>query len=165
LSEKKEDDANNTIRATLDNSPSALGNNLKLKKMELKLIKTLWGIDEPISTKLFNSIKEEGYHGVEVIRLAWDGENNRDLLTSSLNEAGLACVCQIHTAGGYINDDNGEYVYCGAYDVEVHQEDFKKQLQECKELLNLVQNGGFINVHAGVDAWSNDEVNMHHCYI
>jgi hypothetical protein len=158
LSEKKEDDANNTIRATLDNSPSALGNNLKLKKMELKLIKTLWGIDEPISTKLFNSIKEEGYHGVEVIRLAWDGENNRDLLTSSLNEAGLACVCQIHTAGGYINDDNGEYVYCGAYDVEVHQEDFKKQLQECKELLTLVQNGGFINVHAGVDAWSNDEV-------
>jgi hypothetical protein len=127
--------------------------------MELKLIKTLWGIDEPISIKLFNSIKEEGYHGVEVIRLAWIEENNnRDILINSLNESGLACVCQIHTAGGYINSDNGEYVYCGAYDVAVHQEDFKKQLKECKELLTLVQNDGFINVHAGVDAWSNDEV-------
>ena len=127
--------------------------------MELKLIKTLWGIDEPISIELFNSIKEEGYHGVEVIRLAWiDENNNRDTLINSLNESGLACVCQIHTAGGYINSNNGEYVYCGAYDVAVHQQDFKKQLKECKELLTLVQNGGFINVHAGVDAWSNDEV-------
>ena len=52
--------------------------------MELKSIKTLWGIDEPISIELFNSIKEEGYHGVEVIRLAWiDENNNRETLINS----------------------------------------------------------------------------------
>lgn len=134
------------------------------EESELKLIKTLWGIDEPVSPELFTSIRKEGYHGVEVIRLNWllddddDDNNSRDVLVNSLNEAGLACVTQIHTSGGYIDKNSGEYVYCGAYDVAVHQEDFKKQLRECKELLGLVNNGGFINVHAGVDAWSNEEV-------
>lgn len=128
---------------------------------QLRLIKTLWGIDDPVSPELFTSIKKEGYHGVEVIRLNWilnETNKSRDVLVNALNEAGLACVTQIHTAGGYIDNDSEEYVYCGAYDVAVHQEDFKKQLRECKELLDLVNQGGFVNVHAGLDAWSNDEV-------
>uniref|UniRef100_A0A7S4APE4 Xylose isomerase-like TIM barrel domain-containing protein n=1 Tax=Pseudo-nitzschia australis TaxID=44445 RepID=A0A7S4APE4_9STRA len=127
-------------------------------KTELKLIKSLWGIDDPVSPKLFKSIREEGYFGVEVIRLCWIDENSRNVLVNSLNEAGLGCVAQMHTSGGYLDQDSGEYVYCGAYDVAVHQEDFRKQLRECKELFGLVNRGGFINVHAGVDAWSNDEV-------
>lgn len=126
------------------------------KKSQLRLIKTLWGIDDPISPKLFKSIKEEGYHGVEVIRLTWFDESSRDSLVESLNAADLGCVTQIHTAGGYI--DNGEYIYCGSYDVKAHQDDFQKQLRECKDLLGRVKRGGFVNVHAGVDAWSNDEV-------
>ena len=126
---------------------------MALLSNELRLIKTLWGIESPISTKLLQSIKEEGYYGIEVIRLAWLFD--KDLLVNSLNEAGLAVVCQIHTAGGYI--DNGDYVYCGSYDVTSHKENFRKQLKECIELIGLVQKGGFINVHAGVDAWSNEE--------
>lgn len=63
----------------------------------------------------------------------------------------------IDTLGGYLHKDNGEYIYCGAYDVAAHEEDFQKQLRECKELLGLVNNGGFIDAHAGVDAWSNEE--------
>ena len=122
---------------------------------QLGIIKTLWGIDDPISPELFNSIKEEGYHGVEVIRLTWMDEKSREVLVDALNQAGLGCVTQIHTAGGFI--DGGKYIYCGAYDVDAHKKDFSKQLLECKELLAKVKHGGFVNVHAGVDAWSNDE--------
>jgi hypothetical protein len=125
------------------------------ERKELKLNKTLWGIEEPISPQLFHSIKREGYHGVEVIRLPWLFD--RGLLVNSLNEAGLEVICQVHTLGGYLHKDNGEYIYCGAYDVAAHEEDFQKQLRECKELLGLVNNGGFIDAHAGVDAWSNEE--------
>ena len=125
-------------------------------KTQLKLIKTLWGIDDPISPELFKSIKKEGYYGVEVIRLTWMDEKSRETLVNALNESGLGCVTQIHTAGGYI--EGGNYIYCGAYDVETHQKDFSKQLQECKDLLGKVKKGGFVNVHAGVDAWSNNEV-------
>jgi hypothetical protein len=126
----------------------------KKKTPELRLIKTLWGIEEPISAELFQSIKAEGYYGGEVIRLAYLFD--KELLIKSLNAAGLAVVCQIHTAGGYLNEE--EYVYCGAYDVETHQQDFAKQVVECRDLIHQVKMGGFINVHAGVDAWSNDEV-------
>jgi sugar phosphate isomerase/epimerase len=119
---------------------------------KLKLIKTLWGIDELVSPSLFRSIRQEGYHGVEVIRLAW---MNSDELVSSLNQAGLSLVCQIHTSGGFLRD--GEYVYCDSYDVSQHKNDFRTQLQECVDLLSKVTQGGFVNVHAGVDAWSMEE--------
>lgn len=124
-------------------------------KKELKLIKTLWGIDEPLSPDLCHSIKREGYHGVEVIRLVWLFDE--DLLLRSLNEAELAVVCQVHTTGGYLLEETGEYIYCGSYDVEIHKKDFQKQLRECTELIHSVNAGGFVNVHAGVDAWSNEE--------
>jgi sugar phosphate isomerase/epimerase len=120
---------------------------------ELKLIKTLWGIDEPISPNLLKQIKAEGYHGIEVIRLAWTLD--RVVLINSLNESGLAVVCQIHTTGGYL--DEGEYIYCGKYDVPAHKDDFKKQIMECRDFIGLINAGGFINAHAGVDAWSKDE--------
>jgi sugar phosphate isomerase/epimerase len=117
------------------------------------LIKTLWGIDDPISPDLFDSIRQEGYHGVEVIRLAWTLDQNK--LVESLNHSGLAVICQIHTSGGFLRD--GEYIYCDAYDVAVHKLSFQQQLEECTELLSKVQAGGFVNVHAGVDAWSTEE--------
>jgi hypothetical protein len=162
---------------------------------KLRLIKTLWGIDDPISTSLFRSIKDEGYDGVEIIRLAWkealndfnvnqrDNNDNNSRSTSTsvstastrnstsgstlincLNDTGLQVVCQIHTAGGYITSpDNGnsvgsgEYVYCGAYDVAAHMTSFQEQLNECTEFLTHIDAGGFVNVHAGCDAWSIDE--------
>mmetsp|Transcript_36142 Transcript_36142/g.75962 ORF Transcript_36142/g.75962 Transcript_36142/m.75962 type:complete len:308 (-) Transcript_36142:83-1006(-) len=120
---------------------------------ELRMIKTLWGIDDPISPTLLKQIKAEGYHGIEVIRLAWTLD--REVLVSSLNESGLAVVCQIHTTGGYL--DGGEYIYCGKYDVLEHKDDFKKQITECKDFIGQVKGGGLINVHAGVDAWSKEE--------
>ena len=126
-----------------------------MTQANLKLIKTLWGIDDPISPTLFQSIQEEGYHGVEVIRFAWMTNDAKEILIQSLNDASLKCVCQIHTAGGYLQD--GEYVYCGAYTVEEHKKDFVKQILECVELISQVRQGGLINVHAGVDAWSDEE--------
>jgi len=124
---------------------------------KLRLVKTLWGIDDPISPSLFQSIKEEGYHGVEVIRLAWHMDDNDDgrNLVESLNHSGLAVVCQVHTTGGFLR--NGEYIYCDEYDVDAHKADFKKQLQECKNLIQKVHAGGFVNVHGGVDSWARDE--------
>jgi len=122
----------------------------------LHVIKTLWGIDDPISPELFQSLQKEGYHGVEVIRLAWLNDADRAKLIQSLNESKLAVVCQVHTCGGYLTEKY-EYIYCEAYDVAKHKEDFKKQMRECYDLINEVTAGGFINVHAGVDAWSNEE--------
>lgn len=124
-----------------------------MSNKNLRLIKTLWGIDEPISASLFVDIRNEGYHGVEVIRLAYLFDRNN--LVNSLNEAGLSLVCQIHTSGGYLN--NGEYIYCGSDSVEDHKQDFRRQILEAKDLLSQVDMGGFINVHAGVDAWTLDE--------
>jgi len=128
------------------------------KSKQLKLIKTLWGIDQPN----YQSIREEGYHGIEVIRLAYLFD--REGLIKNLNQAQLALVCQIHTCGGYLDDHvdadgatRSEYVYCGSDSVEEHKMDFKKQLLECKELLDEVEEGGFINVHAGVDCWTTEE--------
>ena len=124
--------------------------------MPLSLIKTLWGVEQPISPELFASIRQEGYAGVEVIRLAWQGPEQAVHLVQALNEAGLCLVCQIHTTGGYIMAD-GEYAYCDAYQVEQHLESFRRQLQECQHLLEQVKSGGFVNVHAGVDAWTAKE--------
>jgi sugar phosphate isomerase/epimerase len=125
---------------------------------KLKLIKTLWGIDEPISPSLFKSIKAEGYDGVEVIRLAWALSNDsKETLIAAANEAGLAIVCQMHTCGGYLSEDY-EYAYCDSYSVSKHKEDFKSQLRQCVGILEQVDAvGGFVNVHAGVDAWTLDQ--------
>jgi sugar phosphate isomerase/epimerase len=121
---------------------------------KLKFIKTLWGIDEPISSSLFKSIKAEGYDGVEVIRLAWALSNDsKETLIASANEAGLAIVCQMHTCGGYLDDDY-EYAYCDSFSMSKHKEDFQLQLQQCVAILEQVDAGGFVNVHAGVDAWT-----------
>lgn len=122
--------------------------------VELRVIRSLWGIDDPISPTLFQSIKQEGYHGVEVIRLAYlfDPET----LIKSLNKADLSLICQIHTCGGFLDDD-GDYVYCGSDCVDQHKADFVTQIKECKNLLMKVNEGGFVNVHAGVDAWTLEE--------
>jgi hypothetical protein len=123
---------------------------------KLRFIKTLWGIEEPISSSLFQSIKAEGYDGVEVIRLAWAlSDDSREKLIDSANAAGLAIVCQMHTCGGYLDQDNDyEYAYCDSFAVSNHKRDFALQLQQCVEILGQVNAGGFVNVHAGVDAWT-----------
>eukprot|EP01083_Nonionella_stella_P243255 847840_1 len=123
---------------------------------ELKLVKTLWGVDEPITPSLFKSIAADGYSGVEVIRLAYSTKEARATLVGSANAAGLALVCQIHTSGGYLSD-RGEYVYIDSYDVRRHKDDLAAQVAECEGILREVKKGGFINVHAGVDAWTADE--------
>ena len=129
--------------------------------MTLKLIKTLWGIDEPISPSLFESIRQEGYHGVEVIRLAWQDDTAATTLVQALNAAKLSVVCQVHTTGGFLRGGSGndvpEYVYCDDYDVANHVISFQQQLRECQDLILRVTAGGFINVHAGVDAWTHEE--------
>jgi hypothetical protein len=125
-------------------------------KSKLRFIKTLWGIEEPISSSLFQSIKSEGYDGVEVIRLAWSlSDDSKETLIASANAANLAVVCQMHTCGGYLDQENDyEYAYCDSFSVSKHKEDFALQLQQCVEILGQVNAGGFINVHAGVDAWT-----------
>ena len=122
----------------------------------LKLVKTLWGIDEAISPTLFKAIASEGYSGVEVIALAYSTHDARAILIESANEAGLAVVCQIHTSGGYISDA-GEYVYLSSYDVQDHKSHLTDQIATCSDLLKQITSGGFINVHAGVDAWTIEE--------
>lgn len=125
--------------------------------MSLRLVKTLWGVEEPISPALFRSIASEGYSGVEVIALAWNTDEAQRILVQSANEASLAVVCQIHTSGGYLSDATGEYVYVGSARCDDHITDLEQQVAACCNLLGQVQNDGFINVHAGVDAWTMEE--------
>ena len=134
------------------------GTTIDTTTTELKLIKTLWGIDEPISVELFQSIQHEGYHGIECIRVgAWSSKKEQDRLVHALNTTGLAVVCQLHTAGGYLED--AKYVYCGAYDRKVHEQNFTTQLHDCIALIRRVETpGSFINVHAGVDAWPHTDM-------
>ena len=70
---------------------------------KVKLVKTLWGVDEPISSSLFEEILEEGYAGVEVIALAYATQSAEGVLVEAANSAGLTVVFQIHTSGGYID--------------------------------------------------------------
>ena len=86
---------------------------------KVKLVKTLWGVDEPISSSLFESILAEGYAGVEVIALAYSSQSAEEVLVEAANTAGLTVIFQIHTSGGYIDSANGEYVYIDSYDVQV----------------------------------------------
>lgn len=147
-------------------------------KPELRLVKTLWGLeDQDWDETLFRSIKEEGYYGVEYNRVAWtldgrkdnydeEGQKYRDEFVRKLNAAELGFVCQIHTTGGYIDKKSGEYVYCGSYNVKDHKNDFTKQLKECVKLLSMVKKGGFVNVHGGLDAWTDYESVdfLKHCF-
>ena len=114
-------------------------------------------MEEPISPALFRSIASEGYSGVEVIALAWNTDEAQRILVQSANEASLAVVCQIHTSGGYLSDATGEYVYVGSARCDDHITDLEQQVAACCNLLGQVQNDGFINVHAGVDAWTMEE--------
>ena len=86
---------------------------------KVKLVKTLWGVDEPISSSLFEEILEEGYAGVEVIALAYATHSAEGVLVEAANSAGLTVVFQIHTSGGYIDTETGEYAYIDSYDVQV----------------------------------------------
>ena len=75
--------------------------------MELKLIKTLWGVPTAGDTSnwdnLFKEIKNDGFSGIESIGLTW--KMNPVLFKELLNKYDLSLVIQIHTAGGYIENN------------------------------------------------------------
>jgi hypothetical protein len=104
-----------------------------------------------------------------VIRVTWLSPDARKTLVESLTAANLAVVCQIHTAGGYFNNNEGnDYVYCGSYSVQDHKQSLHDTLIECASIIDEVdqrcssKNGGgeggsFVNIHSGVDAWTMEE--------
>mmetsp|Transcript_36066 Transcript_36066/g.81037 ORF Transcript_36066/g.81037 Transcript_36066/m.81037 type:complete len:116 (+) Transcript_36066:224-571(+) len=99
---------------------------------EVKVVKTLWGVDENISASLFEAILAEGYAGVEVIALAYSSRSAEEVLVEAANSAGLSVIFQIHTSGGYIDEETGEYVYIDSYDVQQHVDDLEIQIKRCE---------------------------------
>lgn len=84
------------------------------RPQELKLAKTLWGVDESNDTSqwdaLFARIKAEGFSAIEAAAPFW--RKDTKLMQSLLEKHGLGLICQIHTTGGDIDAKTGEYIYC-----------------------------------------------------
>src|SRR5450432_2581791 len=102
--------------------------------MELKLIRHLWGVDEPWEA-VFPKFKALGYTGIECVL---PGLEQRDGLRKLLDGHGFAYIPQIFTGG---------------QNVDEHIRSFRDQLVAAKEMKPL-----FINCHSGSDRWSFDEM-------
>ena len=114
------------------------------------MIKSLWGCpqvnDDSQWDTLFARVKNEGYTGVEMIGLNYLSKG----LVDVLRKYELQLICQIHVAGGYLDESNGgSYVYCSTRDVSAHVESFRKQVAQA-----LSVNPVMINCHSGHDSWS-----------
>jgi len=120
--------------------------------MKLVLVKTLWGVPEAENPAqydaLFKRIKDEGFDAVEAFRLTYGPPNpNHVEFWAAVKKAGLQCITQVHTTGGYL-DENG-YAYCTSNNVEDHIASLKEHATEAHKLGAL-----FINVHSGHDSWN-----------
>lgn len=117
--------------------------------MELQTVKTLWGVPDAANTEkwdsMFARIAADGFSCVESICLTW--QPNPELFVSLLSKHKLKLICQIHTAGGYI--ENGEYIYCSSDEVEDHVSSFRSQLAVALGLGAIM-----INSHSGHDSWT-----------
>ena len=123
---------------------------------ELKLAKTLWGVDEAGDPEkwdaLFGRIKAEGFSAVEVIAPTWRADKAK--FCSLLQKHGLSLICQIHTAGGDIDAKTGGYQYCTSNKLHDHLGSFTRLVAECAGLpLKPI----FINSHSGHDSWGSGE--------
>jgi hypothetical protein len=99
----------------------------------LKLTKTLWGVNCSSRNwdSIFSRIKHDGFSAVETIPLCYqhDSKNfkaslskygvDMEIFVSTCNNmcVGLDLVVQIHTAGGYIDQQTHEYIYCNSCNV------------------------------------------------
>ena len=122
----------------------------------LKLVKTLWGVDDAADPEkwdaLFARIKAEGFSAVEAITLAWRADKAK--FCSLLEKHGLSLVCQIHTSGGDVDPKTGEYLYCTSNKLHDHLASFTRLVAECAGLpLKPI----FINSHSGHDSWGSGE--------
>ncbi|KAL1508442.1 hypothetical protein AB1Y20_004545 [Prymnesium parvum] len=122
--------------------------------MSLKLVKTLWGVLEAGDTAkwdaLFARIKAEGFEAVEAITLTWRMDSQ--LFLSLLRKHGLSLVCQIHTTGGSINEETGEYEYCTSNKLNDHVVSFVSLATEAAALKPVL-----INSHSGHDSWGSGD--------
>ena len=122
----------------------------------LKLAKTLWGVegatDPECWDSLFARIKAEGFEAVEAITLAWRADKAK--FCAALEKHGLSLICQIHTTGGDIDKETGEYQYCTSNKLHEHLASFTRLVSECAGLpLKPV----LINSHSGHDSWGSGE--------
>ena len=104
--------------------------------MQLKVAKTLWGVDEAVDPKnwdaLFARIKAEGFDAVEAIAPTWRAD--KQLLRSLLDKHGLELIAQIHTTGGDIDAATGEYLYCTSNKLHDHLASFTALTAEAAQL-------------------------------
>lgn len=121
--------------------------------MELKLVKSLWGIEPETGDgfdPLFARIVSAGFQAIELERPTWQLDQKK--LKAALEKHGLSMICQIHTCGGWMDGD--EYVYCESNKVADHIASFAKLVAECAA---LEPTPVLINSHSGHDSWDADE--------
>ena len=124
------------------------------RPQELKLAKTLWGVDESNDVSqwdaLFARIKAEGFSAIEAAAPFW--RKDTKLMQSLLEKHGLGLICQIHTTGGDIDAKTGEYIYCTSNKLHDHLASFMKLTSEAAALKPVL-----INSHSGHDSWGSGE--------
>jgi len=105
--------------------------------MQLKLFKTLWGVDEPIDVACKQAVAA-GFDGIE--GPAPDATHQAYFFKQQLADAGLAYIAEITTAGSYVPERRAS--------VQVHIESFCRKLEQSLQLDPL-----FVTSLAGCDAW------------
>jgi len=114
--------------------------------MKLRLVRSLWGVEEPWET-VIPKFKQLGYYAVET-PVGIFSENERNLLKKLLNENDLKLVCQIHTDPYYSPPGKRNK------NVNDHIKSFHNQVIIGKEFDTI-----FYNSHSGYDGWKETERN------
>src|SRR5690348_8269924 len=101
--------------------------------MRLKLIRHLWGIDQPWE-QCFPKIRAEGFTGIETVLI---GQADEERFRSLMKANGFDYIAMAFTSGD---------------DVAAHVRSFRQQLERAQAL-----GARQLTVHGGSDAWSYEQ--------
>ncbi len=111
----------------------------------LKLVKSLWGVDDSLRRDrwptLLARIKAEGYSAVECNSSVWriDPEAFKTLLC----QHSLLLIAQIHTTGSAASEQP-PYAYMSSHSVEQHVRSLRELVAEAKSI-----GASIVNSHSG----------------
>jgi len=109
--------------------------------MRLKLFKTLWGHNGTLNSAISEAL-QAGFDGLE--GPAPENLTEAQQLNTRLDDAGLACIAEITTAGSYVPDRQAS--------LQDHLDSFAQKLEHSLLLEPL-----FITCLGGCDAWPEDD--------
>jgi sugar phosphate isomerase/epimerase len=109
--------------------------------MKLELFKTLWGHNGTLDAAI-SEARQAGFDGLE--GPVPENRTEAQQLKARLDDAGLACIAEITTAGSYVPDRQAS--------LQEHIDSFAQKLEH-----SLVIEPLFITCLGGCDAWHEDD--------